>query len=203
MDVRASEMQGSASDFMEAGSAFRGRGDVYRWLRKNHAVVLDWLEKAEPSWGVIAQRMASEGVVGKKGEAPTRSSARKVWHRVCRDLEAERGRERERAEEKRAREIELLTGVPARKHHPRDFPKDWSPPLSQQRSEPAGCSRALVPLSSGAVMTGSEGEAEEVSRNEPGEEPDTLALLKEGFEVSSYGRKVPLSEIGKRRDENR
>jgi hypothetical protein len=195
-------MQGSASDFMDSGSAFRGRGDVYRWLRKNHAAVMDWLEKVEPSWGVIAQRMASEGVVGKKGEAPTRSSARKVWHRVCRDLEAEREREVDRSEAERVREIELLTGVPARKHYPRDFPKDWSPPLSQ-RSEPAGCSRALVPLSSGAVTTRSEGEADVVSRKEPGEEPDTLALLKEGFEESSYGRKVPLSEIGKRRDQNR
>jgi hypothetical protein len=162
---------------------------------------MDWLEKAEPSWGVIAQRMASEGVVGKKGEAPTRSSARKVWHRVCRDLKVERGRERERAEEERAREIELLTGVPARKHYPRDFPKDWSPSAAE-RSEPVGHSRALVPLSSGAVAAQSGGGAEG-SRNVPAGVPKTLALLKEGLEVSSYGQKVPLSEIGKRRDQNR
>jgi hypothetical protein len=147
---------------------------------------MDWLEKVEPSWGVIAQRMASEGVVGKKGEAPTRSSARKVWHRVCRDLEAEREREVDRSEAERVREIELLTGVPARKHYPRDFPKDWSPPLAE-RSEPARHSRDVMPLSSSAVATWSEGETSEGSRNAPAGEPETLVQLKEQLEVSNCG----------------
>jgi hypothetical protein len=97
-----------------------------------------------------------------------------------------RDREAERAGAERAREIELLTGVPARKHYSREFPKDWSPPLAV-RSEPARNSRDVMPLSSSAVATRSEGNISEGSRNAPAGEPETLVELKEQLEVSSCG----------------
>jgi len=184
--------------FEEQGNCFRRRGDVYRWLRKNHEAVKEWLVKSEPSWDVIASRMASEGVIGSKGALPTGNAARRVWQRVCRDLTVESLREAERAEEERAREIERLTGVPARKHFPRDVPEDWRPSVAEP-SRSASHSRDLVPLSSGSSV----GVSEKGSGNGAGGEPQTLVLLRQQLHESSYGRRVPISEMGKPRDENR
>jgi hypothetical protein len=74
------------------GRAYRGHGDIYRWLREHYEYMEGWIRKRNPPGDEIAARIARDGIVGVRGKAPTSRSVRKVWARVCRDVEAERAR---------------------------------------------------------------------------------------------------------------
>jgi len=94
--------------------AYRGRGEIYGWLRAHHAEVADGLGKGELSWAILVGEMARAGVTGGRGAAPTAKAAARVWRRVERDVEVEGAR---RAGEQ-----------PKRKYPSRISP-DWRPPL--------------------------------------------------------------------------
>ena len=66
---------------------YRGRGQVYSWLRAHHAEVVEMLAKDELSWAMLAAEMVRVGVKGGRGEAPTPKAVARVWRRVCRDVE--------------------------------------------------------------------------------------------------------------------
>lgn len=73
----------------------RGPGDgrhsqVYRIMRARHASLTAKFEAGWIGWEAVAQEMAGIGVSGKRGTAPpSADSLRRVWKRVCRDVEAE------------------------------------------------------------------------------------------------------------------
>lgn len=43
----------------------------------------------QPSWETVAEEIAAAGLLGTRGNPPTAGSVRRVWQRVCRDIEAE------------------------------------------------------------------------------------------------------------------
>ena len=102
---------------------YGGRGAVYRELRANYHKLAACLKETEPAWEVIAAAMARTGVVGAKGNPPSRKSLPKVWSRVCRDVAAE--------------EALRLTGVPRAPARRRNTaPAGWRPPAFAQASVP-------------------------------------------------------------------
>lgn len=67
----------------------KGRGAIYRWLWTHHAHLSQALAETDAGWQEIAAAMAATGLVGRRGNPPTRKSLPKVWKRVCRDVAAE------------------------------------------------------------------------------------------------------------------
>src|SRR5271157_4241219 len=66
---------------------YRGRGEVYAWLRAHHSQVLGLVADGRP-WADLLAEMASEGVSGQRGVILTTKAVTKVWQRVCRDISA-------------------------------------------------------------------------------------------------------------------
>ncbi len=66
---------------------YRGRGDVYAWLRAHHRRVSEL--SATLVWADLVREMLHDGMQGRGGVTPTPKAVSKVWHRVCRDIEAE------------------------------------------------------------------------------------------------------------------
>lgn len=93
---------------------FKGRGQIYKWLRKWHRHLVDAFEETEAGWAVVVNDMILDGVIGSRGEPPNPKSAAKVWSRVCRDVAA--------AERKR------LTGLSSKQSASRAAP-GWLPPV--------------------------------------------------------------------------
>jgi hypothetical protein len=115
--------------------AYTRHGDIYRWLRENYERIEPEIVKLERSWGSIAADISAEGVKGARGKEPYAKSVRRIWPRVCRDVAAER--ERDRAEN-----IEREARAEKRRQYPSSAPKDLRPiPALPVISE----SRASVP----------------------------------------------------------
>jgi len=51
------------------GRRFRGRSDLYRWLRANYKRLAPRLTQDQVSWGVLAQEIAAAGLKNRKGRA--------------------------------------------------------------------------------------------------------------------------------------
>ena len=68
---------------------YRGRSDLYRWLRANHRRLSRMMARHQTAWGVLAEEVAAVGVTNTKGLPPSVDSVRRVWATVCRDVEAE------------------------------------------------------------------------------------------------------------------
>ncbi len=65
---------------------YRGRGEVYAWLRAHHARVFELA--ASWAWADLVQEMLRDGLQGRGGAVPTPKAVTKVWQRVCRDMQA-------------------------------------------------------------------------------------------------------------------
>lgn len=68
--------------------AAAGYGDIYRWLKKNRRKVRAGFKSTGSGWDGVVAAIAKEGVTGRNGQAPNRNSVRRVWTRLCSDLEA-------------------------------------------------------------------------------------------------------------------
>ena len=95
-----------------------GHSDLYRWLRSRHAKLSRAFAQHKPAWPLIAAEIAAEGIRGADGQVASANSVRQMWHRLCRDLEAE----------DRARRL----GVAA-KAKPARAPAGWQPPVVSPR----------------------------------------------------------------------
>lgn len=63
------------------------REEVFCWLRDNHDELRRrWMTP----WDAIALIMIEDGVKGHNGVTPTGDAVRKVWKRVCREIEEEK-----------------------------------------------------------------------------------------------------------------
>jgi hypothetical protein len=92
--------------------AYRGRGDIYAWLRTHCQQVAERLAGGMTTWAWIASEMERHGVKGREGETPSANAVLRVWQRVCRDLETLGESPTERR---------------VRPKPPSRFPKDWKP----------------------------------------------------------------------------
>src|ERR1700719_2257291 len=94
---------------------YRGRSELYRWLRANHRRLARGLAKDQTSWGVIAQELAAAGVKNTKGDPPSSDAVRRVWATVCRDVAEEMASKARHARKKPPSRISpdwRLQGVP-------------------------------------------------------------------------------------------
>jgi hypothetical protein len=98
--------------------AYRGRGDIYAWLRTHCHTVAERLAADQTSWPYIAAEMVRHGVAGRAGEAPTANAVLRVWQRVLRDMET--------SGEKPGQKT-------TRPKPPSRFPKDWSPTVLREQ----------------------------------------------------------------------
>jgi len=92
---------------------FRGRGEVYSWLRAHYREIAARLASGEASWTTLCAEMVRHGLTGRRGESPTPKAAPKVWQRVCRDLEGV-----------------AAAALPARRKPPSKVSRDWRPQLA-------------------------------------------------------------------------
>jgi hypothetical protein len=65
---------------------FRGRGEVYSWLRAHHSQVAERLSSEQWSLTDLAGEVVRNGLRGRDGVTPTAKAVTKVWQRVCRDV---------------------------------------------------------------------------------------------------------------------
>ncbi len=94
--------------------AYRGRGDIYSWLRTHSHSVAERLAAGHASWAFIAAEMGRHGVAGRDGEAPSANAILRVWQRVCRDMAT----------------MSETPGQPQQRPKPPSrFPKGWTPPI--------------------------------------------------------------------------
>jgi|GEM_PF-6060336 hypothetical protein len=68
--------------------AYTRHCDAYRWLRQHYDLMLQMLSEHQPSWPTVAVVLGAEGVTGAQGRQLTGDSLRRVWRRVCRDMNA-------------------------------------------------------------------------------------------------------------------
>jgi hypothetical protein len=66
-------------------SRYGRHSDGYRWLRARYS----HLRVAAPDWDALAEHVARDGFVGKRGQRLSGPTLRRTWQRVCRDVEAD------------------------------------------------------------------------------------------------------------------
>jgi hypothetical protein len=125
-------------------AAYGGHSDMYRWLRKRYAQIAGSLSVDKPAWRSVAAELATEGVVGARGQRPSAKSVREMWRRVCRDVERERA----------AREAE--PGTPRRWKPPRSQ-SDWRPEPVRALGPPATSRGDPVPAAAGLPKAADQG----------------------------------------------
>jgi hypothetical protein len=108
--------------------SYRGRGQVYSWLRAHQDSVAEKLGREEATWPLLVVEMAAHGVVGGRGAPPTPKAAAKVWRRVCADL-------RKAAEAQRQAAASRPPPRPGPVYPSRISP-DWRPEEAPQISAP-------------------------------------------------------------------
>ena len=67
-------------------------GPVFIWLWENHAGVVHARERHWLGWDTIALIIAEDGILGRWGKPPTANAVRRVWGRVCQELDTRNGR---------------------------------------------------------------------------------------------------------------
>ena len=68
--------------------SYRGRGEVYSWLRAYQKEVAAALAREELTWARLVADIALDGVTGRAGAPLTANAALRVWQRVSRDAAA-------------------------------------------------------------------------------------------------------------------
>ena len=67
---------------------------VFCWLWVNHEGVTEMIRRWHYTWAGVAEIMEMDGIKGSKGAAPTGNAVRRVWGRVCQEMEEREGRKR-------------------------------------------------------------------------------------------------------------
>ncbi len=70
------------------------REAVFCWLWDNHEGVTEIIGKWGCSWDGLVKVMKADGIKGSKGADPTGNAVRRVWGRVCREIEERERRKR-------------------------------------------------------------------------------------------------------------
>ena len=109
---------------------YRGRGDVYCWLRAHHAQVAARLATEELSWATLAEALSREGLRGRNGVELTGRAVAQVWRRVSRDVEAEDA---------------ARTAAPPKRKFPSRISPDWRPRVVSPAQPSAGQDTSNAP----------------------------------------------------------
>ena len=108
----------------------KSRGAIYRWLKKHRRTIKAGFAQTDAGWDSVVETMIAEGVQGRGGVTPTCSAVSKVWHRLCRDLDAQASK--------------------AKRAHRSRAPGAWSPPervrVPPPQSDPRGSRPARIPV---------------------------------------------------------
>ena len=83
----ADEILGKVLEAMRAKPR-KGRGAVYRWLWLYYDELMKAFAETDAGWNAVSAAMRDAGVVGARGNPPTRKSLPRVWARVVRDKTA-------------------------------------------------------------------------------------------------------------------
>jgi hypothetical protein len=142
--------------------AFRGRGQLYSWLRAHSEKIAAGLHSGEYTWPILCAECSRHGVVSRDGRPPTRKAAAKAWQTLCRDLETLGPSPRERPEQRR---------------FPSQMPKGWVPP-DFAAAAAAGHAAALAPPPTGGAIVSSP----------PPPSPVPTARPASGGAISRYAR---------------
>ncbi|WP_198022872.1 hypothetical protein [Methylosinus sp. LW3] len=121
--------------------AYSRHGDIYRWLRENYDRVEPEIVGLKRTWDSIAADIGREGVQGLRGKTPYGNSVRRIWPRVCRDVNAERERQAAEARERESRSEQ-------RRSYPSRQPADLRPLMA---TNGAGNSVASSPRGRGVL----------------------------------------------------
>ena len=76
------------------GSSGRGRGrhsPVYLWFHEHHDELEAGFKQTSPSWQVISDALAEQGLRNADGTPPAAETARAAWWRVRRDVKLAKG----------------------------------------------------------------------------------------------------------------
>lgn len=63
------------------------QSDAYRWLHARHRDLAATFVKHPPIWPDLADIMAAAGILGGRGRPLTGQAVRRIWDRVCRDMQ--------------------------------------------------------------------------------------------------------------------
>jgi hypothetical protein len=69
--------------------AYPRNSHLYRWLRDNRRFVEDAFKATGAGWDGLLAVVLEAGITGRYGTPPNERSVRKVWLRVCSDIETE------------------------------------------------------------------------------------------------------------------
>jgi len=163
---------------------YRGRTDLYRWLRAHHESLAREFATNDPSWQDVTEMLTAVGFVGRFGAPLQAGGVRRVWLTVCRDVATER-----------AAQIEQMTGIrqeaPARSR----APSDWRPPAfaqpnapSQSRGEHQGSQSAALPTAPLPQQQRAMPPDAEAPKDTSRPVPGTAAAIREMLNIRS-GRK--------------
>lgn len=110
---------------------YRGRGEVYSWLRAHHDRVAELVPTW--AWAELVQEMLRDGMRGRDGVTPTPKAVTKVWQRVQRDVEVN---------------ASAVQAKPTGGKYPSRISSDWRPEVvPQPPPSAAGSGSALVSAS--------------------------------------------------------
>lgn len=73
---------------------------MHAFLREHYEIISEVLDRRTPKWRACAQWLASQKVVGARGQAPSAESLRQMWPAVKREVAVAREMERRREEER-------------------------------------------------------------------------------------------------------
>ncbi len=113
--------------------AYRGRGQIYNWLRGHFERVREMIEKGEATWPSLCLEMVRHDVSDRDGGEPTAKAAARVWRRVREDVG---------------------DSPPAYrfKNYPSRMPKDWKPEAFRlPAAEPTSGSHLTPGIHSGST----------------------------------------------------
>ena len=99
----------------------KGRGQrspLYRWLRQNHAHLLEEFTASAPSWPGLALALGNSGVFNGEGKPPTAEGVRTVWYRVRQDIAG-----KQKAAASKSSLAAESSAVPAEKDGPTGSPR--------------------------------------------------------------------------------
>jgi hypothetical protein len=155
---------------------YRGRGELYCWLRAHRETIASGLSTGELTWPSICEECCRHGVTSRDGLPPTRKAAQKAWQTLLRDLKT----------------LGLKpTDKPEKPVYPSRMPK-WTPPAileaiaaGNPAVEGGGARGAIAPVAAPSTGTALALAARPPSPKPPSRPPEAPS---EGKLLSQYAK---------------
>ncbi len=150
------------------------RSDAYRWLHQRHRQLMATFTAFPPVWTDVAATMAAKGITGGRGRPLTGEAVRRIWERVCRDLEAAAALQRTGVRPGKANRTSTAAGW-----HPIPIPAQAATPIPSSPDPPVAQPGLLTRI--GRSLGGSSSrQAEDAAEALQAADPAPPALPREG-----------------------